>query len=53
MAKENKLSNKQIKALVVSTTVGVGILSLPNRLAIANGNDGWIPLILSGLLIIQ
>ncbi|NLV87993.1 MAG: endospore germination permease [Tissierellia bacterium] len=52
MAKENKLSNKQIKALVVSTTVGIGILSLPNRLAIANGNDGWIPLILSGLLII-
>lgn len=52
MGEENKLSGKQIRALVVSTAVGIGILALPNRIAIANGNDGWIPIILAGLLII-
>ena len=52
MGEENKLSSKQIRALVVSTAVGIGILTLPNRIAIANGNDGWITIILSGLLII-
>jgi len=52
MGEENKLSSKQIRALVVSTAVGIGILTLPNRIAIANGNDGWITIILSGLLVI-
>ncbi|MFA5577427.1 MAG: endospore germination permease [Tissierellaceae bacterium] len=50
MEGNKKLSNRQIKALVISTIVGVGILSLPNSLALANGNDGWIPIIIAGLL---
>lgn len=52
MGEENKLSSRQIRALIVSTTIGIGILILPNRIAIINGNDGWIPIILAGLLII-
>ncbi len=46
----NQISSKQIKALVVSTVVGVGILTLPNSISLIMGNDGWIPIILGGLL---
>lgn len=52
MGEENKLSSKQIKALIVSSEIGIGILTLPNRIAITNENDGWIPIILAGLIII-
>ncbi|SHE96583.1 spore germination protein [Tissierella praeacuta DSM 18095] len=52
MQKNNKISNKQIRALVVSAVVGTGILSLPNRISLILGNDGWIAIILSGILVI-
>lgn len=49
--KENKsISSKQIKALVVTIVIGARILSLPSKLARAQGNDGWISIILAGLL---
>lgn len=48
----NKISSKQIKAIVVSTIIGVGILTLPNTIALAMGNDGWIAIILGGLFVI-
>lgn len=52
MRENDKISNKQIRALVVSTVIGTGILSLPNKMALVLGNDGWIAIILSGLLVI-
>jgi len=52
MQENDKLSTKQIRALVVSTIVGIGILSLPNRVSLIQGNDGWISIILAGLLIL-
>lgn len=52
MEDRNKLSSKQIKALVVTVTIGVGILSLPAKLARTQGTDGWIMIIHGGLLII-
>ncbi|NLY45881.1 MAG: endospore germination permease [Tissierella sp.] len=50
--KDPKISNIQIRAILVSTIIGIGILSLPNQLATAMDKDGWIPIVLSGLLII-
>lgn len=52
MKVEQKVSSKQIKSLVVTVVIGAGILSLPSKLARIQGNDGWIPLILGGLLAI-
>lgn len=40
-----------MRALVVTIVVGVGILSLPGKLSRIQGNDGWMIIIASGLLI--
>lgn len=48
----NPISSKQIKGLLVSTIVGVGILTLPNTISLIVGNDGWMAIVLGGLLII-
>lgn len=45
-----KVSNIQVRGLIVSTAVGVGILSLPNTLAETMGNKGWIGILISGIL---
>lgn len=52
MNKDIKISNIQIRALIVSTIIGIGVLGLPNQLAVAMEKDGWIAIILSGLLTI-
>ena len=52
MKDNQKMSSKQLKALVVTVVIGVGVLSLPSKIARIQGNDGWIPIILIGLLII-
>ena len=52
MNKDPKVSNIQIRALVISTVVGVGMLGLPNQLANAMDKDGWIAIILSIILTI-
>ena len=51
MKRETKISNIQIKALIVSSIIGVGVLSLPNQLANAMDKDGWIAILLTALLI--
>lgn len=50
MNKDIKVSNIQVRGLIVSTAVGVGILSLPNALAETMGNKGWIAILISGIL---
>ena len=50
MREDQKISSKQLKALIVSTVIGVGILTLPNTIALVSGNDGWMVIILGGLL---
>lgn len=52
MNKDPKISNIQIRALIITTVIGIGILSLPNQLANAMDKDGWIAIILSGIVII-
>ncbi|MBZ2175090.1 endospore germination permease [Schnuerera sp. xch1] len=48
----NTISNQHIKALLVTTIIGVGMLSLPSELAMILENDGWIAIILAGLMLI-
>ncbi|NMB26905.1 MAG: endospore germination permease [Tissierellia bacterium] len=50
--KRNKISNIQIKALIITSIVGVGVLSLPSDVALILDNDGWIAIVLSGLITI-
>lgn len=50
MQGKNKISNRQIKALLVTTIVGVGVLSLPSDVAMVLNNGGWIGILLGGLI---
>lgn len=52
MTKDPKVSNIQIRGLMISVIVGIGVLSLPNVLANIAGRDGWISIIISGILMI-
>jgi len=52
MTKDPKISNIQIRGLMTSSIIGVGTLSLPNQLVSIIGKDGWISIILSGVLTI-
>ncbi len=42
----NKISNKQIKALIITIVIGIGILSLPSDVAMIMENDGWIGILI-------
>eukprot|EP00130_Batrachochytrium_dendrobatidis_P008320 XP_006683195.1 hypothetical protein BATDEDRAFT_92963 [Batrachochytrium dendrobatidis JAM81] len=51
--KNIQISNKDIIIAVPSTIVAVGILSLPAKLAEETiSSDGWIPLVISGMIMI-
>lgn len=47
---KDKITNIQMGFLLFSVMVGVGILSLPQQVANQAGVDGWIVIILSGIL---
>lgn len=46
------ISSRQLGTLIISAMTGVGIISLPNRLAKEVGHDGWIPIAASGIIAI-
>lgn len=50
MERKNRISNGQLEALILTIAIGVGVLSLPNVLANILGNDGWIIIIVGGLV---
>lgn len=52
MQNKKTISNQQIKALLITTVIGVGILSLPSDLAMILNTSGWIAIILGGLIIL-
>lgn len=52
MNKDSKISNIQVRSLIVSTVIGVGVLTLPNTLTNILGKDGWMIIIMSGILMI-
>jgi spore germination protein len=48
---DGNIGNREIMFAVPSMVIGVGILTLPRHLANATtGNDGWIPIIIGGIL---
>ena len=49
MEKNNRVSNRQLQALIITTSIGVGILSLPSSVADIMGNTGWLAILLGGL----
>lgn len=52
MNKDTKISSNQIRGLIITAVIGVGVLSLPNNLVNIMGLDGWIPIILSGAIMV-
>lgn len=52
MAKLPKVSHIQVRGLLISTIIGVGVLSLPNTLAKLLDKDGWLSIVITGLLLI-
>jgi spore germination protein (amino acid permease) len=46
---KNKITSKQLATLIISSQIGVGILTLPPVLAEKTGHDGWIAVLLSGI----
>ncbi|NLJ78067.1 MAG: endospore germination permease [Tissierellia bacterium] len=48
----NRISNEQIKALLITTVIGVGILSLPSDVAAIMRTGGWVAIVIGGILII-
>ncbi len=47
-----KISNGQMFAIIINSTIGVGILSLPRLLAEGMGTDGWILVVISLVIVI-
>ena len=50
MDKDPKISNFQLRALIITTIIGTGILSLPSSVARELNNDGWLAILISGLI---
>ena len=50
-SRENNITSSQLMGLIVTLQIGPGILSLPNSLAIDCGHDGWIFILIYGLII--
>ena len=49
--RENNITSSQLMGLIVSIQIGSGVLILPNYLARACGHDGWISILLYGIII--
>jgi len=47
----NKITNRQLFFLIVQTQVGIGVLSLPYSLHKVAKQDGWMSLLIAGLVI--
>lgn len=48
--KKHEISSKQLMIFIISSQTGLGIVSLPSTLAGEVGHDGWISILLSGIL---
>lgn len=50
MSRKDSITSKQLFAFTVASQIGFGILVLPSSLAEKVGHDGWIAVLLSGIL---
>lgn len=49
--KDQKVSRRQFFFILVQTQIGVGVLSLPNELHQVSKQDGWISLLVAGVVL--
>jgi spore germination protein (amino acid permease) len=49
--KKNNITSAQLMGLIVSIQVGSGIVGLPSSLATVCGHDGWISVLIYGIII--
>jgi len=49
-SKNNQITSGQLMALIVSIQIGAGALTLPADLARASGHDGWISVLVYGII---
>lgn len=49
--RSNNITSGQLMALIVSIQIGAGVLSLPSYLARICGHDGWISVLIYGIII--
>ena len=49
--RENNITSSQLMGLIISIQIGTGILSLPASLSTVCGHDGWILMLVYGILI--
>lgn len=50
--KNQNITSKQLMIFIISSEIGLGIVSLPAALAEKVGHDGWISVLLTGILCI-
>ncbi|MBU3185906.1 GerAB/ArcD/ProY family transporter [Clostridium estertheticum] len=50
-SRENQISSGQLMGFIVSIQIGTGALTVPSELAKACGHDGWISILIYGLII--
>lgn len=51
--RKHMITSNQLRTFVISAQVGIGILVLPSKLAGDTGHDGWISIVLAGIISIS
>ncbi|AZV60437.1 GerAB/ArcD/ProY family transporter [Peribacillus frigoritolerans] len=51
ITKESSISKTQLFFMIIQSQIGVGILSLPHDVSLISKNDGWISILIAGLII--
>lgn len=50
-SRENQITSSQLMGIVISIQLGIAILSVPSNLAVASGHDGWVSVLIYGIII--
>ncbi|MGH4051194.1 MAG: GerAB/ArcD/ProY family transporter [Clostridium sp.] len=50
-SRQNQITSGQLMGFIVSIQIGAGVLTMPAELARASGHDGWISLLIYGIII--
>ncbi len=52
MNNEEKITSKQLRAIIISILIGIGVLTLPRSVTEAAGSDGWLLVLVGGVIVI-
>lgn len=50
METRHDVTSKQLFTFIASAQIGIGLLSLPATMARKSGHDGWIPILIAGMI---